>query len=208
MNFRFYSELLHARVQQLEEEWRRMKHDDHQILLAVVDQKTRSVNLQFNTMAGQEGMLVSIRPLVTVQYEHARRAFYYSVHGVLTSTSEQTWMPTAALKEIQRRYKVYFPDGLPIPVKHYLLIGAAESTQFETPRIINFLSHIYRKLSRAPGDGAEREANRLVEYAKQVAQRSSNAKQYEQATGFGASELIAPKTETPIFFDRPIKDFR
>ena len=167
LTYRFQSENLTNYVRRCREEWPKNRVFRHETLLSVIDIKTRPVLCTHNTMAGKVGQLVSLKPLLTIQYEPDRGKFYYSAVDPHAHTSEATWLPKTEVDEIVRRNKAYLPDGMPIPVKTFLQCWGASPTT-GSPKILNWLATIFQRASLEFGDSPSVIANRLIERSGQL----------------------------------------
>lgn len=167
LTYRFQSENLKNYVRRCREEWPKSRVFRQEILLSVIDIKTRPVICKHNTMTGKVGQLVSLKPLVTIQYEPDRGKFYYSAIDPHAHTSEPTWLPKIEVDEILRRNKAYLPDGMPIPVRTFLQCWGAGQVA-ESPKILNWLATIFQRASIEFGDSPMVIANRLIERSGQL----------------------------------------
>lgn len=167
LTYRFQSENLKSYVSRCREEWPKNRVFRHETLLSVIDIKTRPVLCTHNTMAGKVGQLVSLKPLLTIQYEPDRSKFYYLAIDPHAHTSEPTWLPKTEVEEIVRRNKAYLPDGMPISVKTFLQCWGAGQT-VESPKILNWLAVIFQRASVDFGDSPSVIARRLMERSSQL----------------------------------------
>lgn len=167
LTYRFQSENLKSYVSRCRVEWPKYRVFRHEILVAAIDIKTRPILCSYNTMTGKVGQLVSLKPLLTIQYEPDRGKFYYSAIDPHAHTSEPTWLPKTEVDEILRRNKAYLPDGMPIPVKTFLQCWGASPTT-ESPKILNWLATIFQRASLEFGDSPSVIANRLIERSGQL----------------------------------------
>lgn len=167
LTYRFQSENLKSYVSRCRVEWPKNRVFRHETLVAAIDIKTRPILCSHNTMAGKVGQLVSIKPLLKIQYEPDLGKFYYSAIDPHAHTSEATWLPKTEVEEILRRNKAYLPDGMPVSVKTFLMCwGAGQVT--ESPKILNWLATIFQRASLEFGDSPSVIANRLIERSGQL----------------------------------------
>lgn len=77
---------------------------------------------------------------------------------------------------MKRLYKAFLPDGIPCAVRRFLLEGGvAGASKMDTPRVLDWLSRFYLKLSRKPGDYASVESQKLFNLAAEAsAARETN----------------------------------
>lgn len=167
LTFRFHSENLKNYVTRCKAEWPKSRVFKHEVLLAAIDVKTRPVLCTHNTMAGIVGQLVSLKPLLSIQWEPDRDKFFYSAHNPYCSTSEPTWLPKTEIDDILRRNRAYLPDGMPYPVNRFLQCYGADATA-ETLKVLNWLAMLFKRASLEFGDSPSIQANRMIERAGQL----------------------------------------
>ena len=167
LTYRFQSENLKSYVSRCRIEWPKNRVFRREILVAAIDIKTRPILCSHNTMAGKVGQLVSLKPLLTIQYEPDLGKFYYSAIDPHAHTSEATWLPKTEVEEILRRNKAYLPDSMPVPVKTFLMCWGA-SPVTESPKTLKWLATIFQRASIEYGDSPSVIANRLIQRSQQL----------------------------------------
>lgn len=167
LTYRFQSENLKSYVSRCKAEWPKSRVFQHEVLLAAIDVQTRPILCAHNTMAGKIGQRVTMKPLLTIQWEPDTGKFYYSAHNPFCGISEPTWLPKVEVDAILRHNKNYLPDGLPIPVRSFLLCWGADP-KLETVKVVSWLATVFQRASLEFGDSPSVQANRLIERAGQL----------------------------------------
>lgn len=160
MDFRFNAEAYRNSVAHWQE---KRQGDNHTIILAAMDRKTRTLYAKYGVFKGQKVQLVTIRPLISAGWDRMKNRTVFSVIGINQPVlAANEWLGYNWLEDIERRSKGILPDGFPYAVRRFLLEGNEFDSTLASPKVYRWLSNLCGRLSLTPGDAAEREAARLL----------------------------------------------
>lgn len=163
MDFRFNQEAFRNTVAHCQE---RASGDNHTIIIGIVDRITRPVEGKIYPYVGKRIEKVTLRPFFTAGYDGSnKKPFSTVIRGDAPVWSVQEWAETKWVEDMIRRNKAIMPDGLPIPVRNYLMIGILNQ-KYATPKVYRWLSQFYAKMVLTPDDAAARESERLMGMAE------------------------------------------
>lgn len=163
MNFRFNQESFRNSVAHWQE---RNAGDNHTIIIGIVDRITRPVCGKISPYVGKKIEKVTLRPFFTAGYDgFNNKPFSTVIRGDAPVWSVGEWAETRWVEDMVRRNKSIMPDGLPYPVRQYLMSGGPDSN-LATPKVLNWMSQFYAKMTLVPDDAAARESVRLLEMAR------------------------------------------
>lgn len=164
LQFNFNSQAFNNTVELLQE---RQRGDTNNIILAVIDRKSRPVEARHGVLKGQRVQLVTIRPIVSAGWDGMKNRPVFSVSGLNRPVlAANEWMGFNWLEDITRRTKACLKgEDFPLHVRRFLLEGNGPDASFANVEVYGYLSQLYAAISREPGDLAARESARLADLA-------------------------------------------
>ena len=146
----------------------RQQGDNHTIIIAAIDRKTRVVNeAKYGQFKGQKIQLVTIRPLVSAGYDRFHQRPFFSISATYQpALAANEWMGVSWLDDIERRTKGCLGgEDIPYPVRCFLLEGNNADARFASTPVYRWLSQLFGAVSQKPGDAAAKESARLARIA-------------------------------------------